>query len=278
MSRQMGAKRPRAKYDEAALAAAVNSVKSKSMDYLKASKLYHVPRSTIFDKVHEKSEIGCRQGPNTVLTPTEEDRLATWLIDMSKIGYGRSRQELIETVQKIVKADGRPNPFTDDRPGKDWFYGFMKRHPQISIRNPRQLGKERAVITPAKIEAWFHDFQHFIDTEVGDKSILKDPSRLYNADESGFSLCPKTGNVLGLKGAKSLYSLTASDKSQIIVLACMSASAHYLPPLIVFPGQRFAKNMLEGFEEAVLGRSDNGWMDSDLFAMWFLTQASRKGK
>ena len=77
----------------------------------------------------------CKKRPNTVLSPSEGDRLAKWLIDMSKVGYGRSRQELIETVRKIMKADGRPNPFPDDRSGKDWFYGFMNRYPQ-SRYNP----------------------------------------------------------------------------------------------------------------------------------------------
>lgn len=51
MSRQDGAK-PR--YDEAALAAAASAVKSQSIGYLKESRAYNVPRSTIFDKVHEK--------------------------------------------------------------------------------------------------------------------------------------------------------------------------------------------------------------------------------
>ena len=97
----MGAKPPRAKKDEAALSAAVNSVKSKLMGYLKAFRLYHVPCSTILDKVHEK--LGCRKGPNTVLSSREEDRLASWLIDMSKTGYGRSRQVLIKMVQNIER-------------------------------------------------------------------------------------------------------------------------------------------------------------------------------
>ena len=119
----------------------VNSVKGKSMGYLKASKIYCVPHSTIFDKVHEKSEIGCRKIHNTVLSSRKEDILASWLIDMSKIGYGRSRKELIEMVQNIVRVDGRPNPFTNDPPGKDWFYGFMNRHPQSSIHNPLKRAK-----------------------------------------------------------------------------------------------------------------------------------------
>ena len=41
--------------------------------------------------------------------------------------------------------------------------------------------------------------------------------------------------------------------------------------MIVFPGERFTRNMLEGFDEAVLGRSINGWMDSELFVSWLQT-------
>ncbi|CAG2184852.1 unnamed protein product [Mytilus edulis] len=38
--------------------------------------------------------------------------------------------------------------------------------------------------------------------------------------------------------------------------------------MIVYPGVRFKYNPLEGFEDAILGRSINGWMDSDLFLTW----------
>ena len=76
----------------------------------------------------------------------------------------------------------------------------------------------------------------------------------------------QTGHVIGLRGAKSVYNVTASDRSQITVLCGISDAAHHLRPMIVFPGQRFMRNMLEGFEEAVLGRSESGSMDSWLFA------------
>ncbi|CAG2186154.1 unnamed protein product [Mytilus edulis] len=102
----------------------------------------------------------------------------------------------------------------------------------------------------------------------GGMDILKDPSRLYNADESGFPLCPKTSKVLTMRGSKQVYNFSSSDKTQITVLACTSATAHYIPPMIVYPGVRFKYNPLEGFEDAILGRSINGWMDSDLFLTW----------
>jgi len=55
-------------------------------------------------------------------------------------------------------------------------------------------------------------------------------------------------------------------------MAACSAAAHFIPPMLVFPGQRFTYNPLDGFEEAVLGRSDNGWMDLTLFCSWLETE------
>ena len=64
---------------------------------------------------------------------------------MAKIGFGRTRDELLDKVQTILMEDGRKKPFKDDKPGKDWYYAFLKRHPVISERAPQQLAKERAV-------------------------------------------------------------------------------------------------------------------------------------
>ena len=62
--------------------------------------------------------------------------------------------------------------------------------------------------------------------------------------------------------------MTSSDKSQITVLACTSASGCHVSPSLVFAGQRFSYNPLKRFEDAVIGRSENGWMYSDLFKKW----------
>jgi hypothetical protein len=118
---------------------------------------------------------------------------------------------------------------------------------------------------------WFADFEHYVNNEVKDRSVLSDPSRLYNADESGFSFCSNTGKVIGYKGAPVVYNYGNSSKQQLTVLACASASGHFCPPLIVYPGQRFGFEPLKGFEDAHIGRSESGCMDSELFCHWLLT-------
>ena len=83
-----------------------------------AARTYAVPRATLFDKVAFRTPMVAT--PKNVLTPAEEKKLVDWAIHMDRIGYGRTRGELLDTVKKILDSDGRKNPFTKNRPGKDW--------------------------------------------------------------------------------------------------------------------------------------------------------------
>lgn len=267
MSRQVGAAKKRKQYDPDVLKHVAELVRNDVISMTRASKEYGIPKTTLHDAVHTKYQSN-KVGPKTVLSTNEENRLAEWAVRMSKIGYGRTRKELLSTVKKILDEDGRENPFRNNRPGKDWLKAFFGRHPQLTVRTTLQLGKERAILSAEKIERWFSDLKLYVETELGDPTILTDPSRMYNADESGFSLCVKGSKVIGCKGAPVVYSYGNSDKTQLTVMAASSATGHYVPPMIIFPGQRFSYNPLEGFEEAALGRSDSGWMDSEVFCNW----------
>jgi hypothetical protein len=268
MSRQVGAKRQ--KYSPDVLVHAAELVRSNSISLNQASKEYGIPKTTLQNTVHYKYSKH-KVGHKTVLTEAEEQRIAEWCVHMARIGYGRTRQELLHTVKTIIDEDERPNPFHDNKPGRAWLDGFFKRNPQLTVRTTIQLGKERAIINADKIKMWFDNFKTYIENEVRDSDLLSDPTRIYNADETGVSLCLKGNQVIGMKGAPVVYHFGNSDKAQITVMAACSAAAHYIPPMLVFPGQRFSYNPLEGFEEAVLGRSDNGWMDSTLFCSWLET-------
>lgn len=103
------------------------------------------------------------------------------------------------TVMKIMDEDGRPNPFQNNKPGKDWYYGFVRRHPELAVGTSIQLSKERAIITPENVYLSFADLMEYMQNYVQDLSIFSDPSHWYNADESGFPLCPKSGKVLALR-------------------------------------------------------------------------------
>ena len=78
--------------------------------------------------------------------------------------------------------------------------------------------------------------------------------------------------VITSKGYPHIYQQGASTKAQITVLLTASATVHYMPPLVVFPGQNFCMTFVEKFydifPDAVFGHSQSGWMDQDLFLNW----------
>ena len=79
-------------------------------------------------------------------------------------------------------------------------------------------------------------------------------------------MCPKSGKILAPVGSKMIYSSCAAQKSQITTLVAISASGQIIPPMHIFPGQRFAYNPLEGgVEGAYFKCSNNGWIKTELF-------------
>lgn len=116
------------------------------------------------------------------------------------------------------------------------------------------------------VTGWFNTLKEHLKSEVpGWEDMFKDPRRVFNADESGFPLCTTTGRVIAPTGAKHVYQVVSNNKQQITVMACMNANGDFMPPLIIYPGQRLRDTGMEGFPEAIYGVSNKGWMDSDLF-------------
>lgn len=134
------------------------------------------------------------------------------------------------------------------------------------------LGHERACINQDMINGWFDGLYAHLEKEVPDyKSLIKNPRRIFNADESGFPLHVKTGKVLAPTGSKNVYHVVNNTKIQISVMAGFNAFGEYVPPMILYPGERFRDVGLEGFPEATFAHSTNGWMDSVAFVEYLKT-------
>lgn len=192
--------------------------------------------------------------------------LTEWALKMFSIGYGQTRRQVYEVVKRILDTTQRPNPFTDNRPGRYWWHAFLNCHPQLTMQQPQALQAVRAsACTPQVLDQWFSRYKQFLMTH----NLQNKPQCIWNCDESGFPLCPKTGKVLALKGADTVYNVTGSNKRQITTLCCISAAGGVVSPMHIYPGERFGYNPLEGgVDGAYFGKSPNGWMCQDLFNGW----------
>ena len=74
------------------------------------TKKYDIQTSTLHDHVTGK----VKRGPPPVLRHCEEEQLANWIMEMSRIWYGQCRRQVCLMVKKILDHDGRANPFPDN--------------------------------------------------------------------------------------------------------------------------------------------------------------------
>ena len=257
-----------------ALISAVDDIQRNNMSYRRAAAKYGIPRSTLALYAKGKLEIGTKPGPSSVLTSAEESKLVEYVLHMSRIGYGKTKEELFDIVQMILEKDGRENPFTNNRPGRKWWKLFKQRHPELSLRSPELLQIARAKCSTSEvIQGWFIEFEQFLIMH----GVKNSPSQIWNADEAGFPLCPKSGKVIAMKNTKDVYSITGDSKDQITCLCAASAAGDMLPPMHIFAGERFRFNPMAGcVTDAYFGRSRNGWITTELFYGWLANHFAKK--
>lgn len=226
---------------------------------------YDIPKSTLHFKL-KNPDHRTSFGPQPVLTKDEEYILELWIKRLMKKGFPLKIENLQRSVSKFLEENPRPNPFKDNYPGDGWVKAFLKRHPDIVQRTSEGVTQSSANISEQDIRKWFTEIHQYLE-EIGLLHLLDDPTRVFNGDESGFQLCPKTGKVLAVKGTKNVYSIdTNNSKESITVMFTFSASGEACPPMVVYNYQRIPQKNSDGIpKDWGVGRSDNGWMTSELF-------------
>ena len=149
----------------------------------------------------------------------------------------------------------------------------MGHNPLLQYRMVLALSKEQAGVAYDHLYAWFLKLRAYW-TSLGELTIFKDSTGIYNCDKTGFPLAPKPRKVLvNIGNTKHHYQAGfVNTKAQITVLLCLSASGHYTSPLVIYPGvqprNELRNHFHETFEEGLFGNLESRWMDSKLFADW----------
>ncbi len=256
-------------WSEESMVAATNSVLHDNKGLREASRLYNVPFETLRRRVNGTVVAGCKPGPSTILTEEEEDRLARYLVQMSEMGFGLSRDTVMHLAYTIVDKIQRKHPFKDGKAGRAWFDGFRKRHPKLTIRSPQPLSYCRALC--ANMDT-MKDFFGKLGSMYGRLNLIAKPMQVYNCDETGVSIVHKPGKVIAELGRRNVYAVTSAERGKThTVLSCVSASGYTLPPMMVYPRK---KSVPEKFQEGAIpntlfASSESGWMNTELFLQWF---------
>lgn len=242
----------------------------KGVTLREASDHFGVPKTTLHAKLHNHSPLECTKGPSTILSKEEENDILSWIFYSAEKGFPVNKVQLLDCIQKYLNDNNKVTVFKHNRPGKHWYSSFMRRHPQLSLRMAQNLTSSRASVTEENLRRWFSK----VKTNLEKKSLINiDPCRIFNLDESAFSLVPKDNCVLTRRGAGSVYKIVSSDeKASLTVLFIASANGKMLPPMILYdckttPRKQTLSKIPSGW---VVGNTETGWMTAESFFHYIL--------
>ncbi len=137
-------------------------------------KHWPVPRTTLMDRLSGRVIHGTKMGPKSYLTREEEKELVDFLVNCSKMGYCKTRAEVLRIVEAVMKKKGRL--LGDHHISQGWWCRFRERWPEISLRRGDSFSTAREKITSREV------FKNYFDLlqETLDKYNLKDkPSQIW---------------------------------------------------------------------------------------------------
>ncbi|XP_065893476.1 uncharacterized protein [Dysidea avara] len=223
---------------------------------------YSVPKSTLGDRVLGRVQPGSRSGPERLLSDTEEAELVAFVRRCSAIGYPKTRKDMIELVQRIAESRG-----VDRQISNGWWEKFCTQNPSITLRASVPLSKARAEATDSEIIDGYFDL---LEKTMAEYDLLDKPCQVFNADESGFPLAPKPLKAVHCSGEHTTHAINSGNKAQITVLACVSAGGHSLPSMVIWDKKVLSPELTNGeIPGTIYGLSDKGWIDQELFKLWF---------
>ena len=201
---------------------ALYQVFNKELSIRKAAKANDISFSSLQRRTSGQVAIEKGRGPKTIFNKSEEETMARYLSEMAQ-------------VENLMKKDKREKRFKDGRPSWDWYYGFMNRNSHIiQKRNETSLEISRAKVTIQEMDDWFNSYNIF----MSDNHLLDKPERVYNADETGFTMGSKSGQVIG--PAKRIHKDSVPhvtggrSKERVTVMYCANAEGTIIPPFFVY--------------------------------------------
>ncbi len=268
----------RLKPDETALEKAVTAIKRDKLCVRDAAKLYKVDKSTLSRRL----KLGVskkKSGGQSSIPPEHELELVECLKVKARWGFAETISEIKNHVHQFVAANIKKDTevglylrkyckFHNNRPGKDWIIGFMKKY-GLSAKCPSALEKSRK--SAASDPNIIYGYYNMLTTEMKRLSIINRPECVWNVDETSLFTDPRLVKVVAPKGIKASRTTSTSGREAITVMAGISAAGECLPPLIIFKGKNIQNtwkgtNAYPGTQYAV---SEKGWMVSDIFTAWF---------
>jgi len=190
--------------------AAVEDVRSGRLGYKAASTQHGVPKSTLERRVKNQNQYAVESNKvlgakKRVFTDEVENELVQYCVRMEEMFFGLTITDL--------RRNNINHPFNKNKKlaGEDWVSSFLRRHSQLSVRQPEATSAARA---RGFNSVSVGEFFNLLESVMDEKHFS--PTRIFNADETGLTTVQgKPSKVIALRGKKQVGSLTSAERGQL---------------------------------------------------------------
>jgi hypothetical protein len=230
---------------------------------------FNIPRTTLLSRLQKvKTRIQSHE-KQQILTSIEEEELAIWISNASKLGVPTPLP-----LVKILAEEIQSNRFTSRAESEKsyisprWIDRFRARHPTLETCFTRPIDALRFEgLEYSKVKSYFDGLSDAIQRERYPASAI------FNVDETGFSLGSTRKSVVLLDKRYKKHGKQQSGRQEwITAIECISAAGVTLPPTLIFKGQNLNSGWIPDVSplDWTFSTSNKGWT-SDYHAYEWLT-------
>ncbi|XP_045610520.1 uncharacterized protein [Procambarus clarkii] len=270
---QMSGRAKYSQYDKKTLQEALEAVCEGKMSQRQAAREYGVPLTTLHDRLTSRNNKASIVKVS-LFTSQQETHIVNCFKQWTEAGFLRTRSDVQEVTHKLLRkhrAQGKSNPFKDDRPGRFWYQNFFRRHPELHLSSPDDLLAYELGASQHNARLWRENFDAFCSSQ-GFTDVLTDPSRIFTADETTFFVCSRAGIVHAPHCPKNVLDRTKGNVKSITVFMSLCADGQTLPGAIISPsGTRFKCDGSSAIQDWLMSETESGYMTAEIFQK-YLTQ------
>ena len=177
---------------------AVQLIQNEKWSYRKESGQFNVSLGTLSTHVLNTNLKNIGHPPT--LTIEQEQDLVNLIIALQEWGQLSMWNDIPTYASEYVDIMGLKSSFVGGCPGKDWYYGFLKRWSnKLKLMHSGSLEKARAKgITLEIINEWFE----LLYSVLKKLNLFDKPQNVFNMDESSFCEEPGRRIVVVKRGTK----------------------------------------------------------------------------
>lgn len=260
------------KWSEADMAKALEAYRGNKYGLNEICRMYSVPKATFKRHLDSKNKVANQEskifGRTTVFSPEFEQRLAKHILNLEKIFYGVTIKDVRNAAYELAEQNNIKHNFNKikKQAGKKWFYAFMRRHPQLSLRQPESTSIARCKgFNKENVTQFFELLEKIVD------ECQLNATKIFNVDESGFStVAKKCQKILALKGKRQVGSVASGERGvNTTMVVCASAAGRFVAPMIIFKRKRANPDLRVGAPpDCLVEISDTGYINKELFVTW----------